>query len=312
MNAMDSKSIEYFLRVVEFGSINKAAGDLNISQPSLSRIVSSLEHEMGTALFTRTQGGVQLTDAGRLLSDRARPLLAQFTLLKDQLGETSGQVALGIPPSWQEVFTSDLIKTIMKDFPGVTLRIHEGVSHMLREHMIAGLLDLCIIPFSSIPLNGYTQTNLVRDPLVLVGHASQMLNPDEPVPLSKLDGIKLVLPGKPNAIRQLIEHSLQRKSLKFKLAMQVDTLALCMNVASQNLAFTVVPACAVANLSDTKDISWSPIKGLYLTWALYENDSRSHSSAVKQCKRALISTLQNSLSQGKWPGAEKVTSGNKF
>lgn len=304
---MDSKSIELFLRVVEFGSINKAAGDLNISQPSLSRIISSLEHEMGTSLFTRTQGGVQLTDAGRLLSDRARPLLSQFALLKEQLGETSGQVALGIPPSWLEVFTSELIKRILIDSPRVTLRIHEGVSHVLREHMIAGLLDLCIIPFASAPLNGYTQTNLVREPLVLVGHKSEHLRPSEPVPLAKLNDIKLVLPGKPNAIRQLIEHSLQRQSFKFKLAMQVDTLALCMNVASQNLAFTVVPACAVVNMKDDHEISWSPIKGLYMTWALFENESRSHSPAVKECKRALLETVHNSLSSGKWIGAEAIS-----
>lgn len=308
---MDSKSIEFFLRVVEFGSINKAAGDLNISQPSLSRVISSLEHEMGTALFTRTQGGVQLTDAGRLLSDRARPLLSQFALLKEQLGETSGQVAFGIPPSWQDVFTSKLINRIMIESPGVTLRIHEGVSHILREHMIAGLLDLCIIPFSNTPLNGYTQTSLVREPLVLVGHKSEKLKPSEPVPLAKLDDIKLVLPGKPNAIRQLIEHSLQRKSLKFKLAMQVDTLTLCMNVASQNLAFTVVPACAVVNIKHDEGISWAPIKGLYLTWALFENDLRSHSPAVKECKKALMETLRDSLSSGNWTGAEKISRAGK-
>lgn len=304
---MDSKSIEFFLRVVEFGSINKAAGDLNISQPSLSRVISSLEHEMGTALFTRTQGGVQLTDAGRLLADRARPLLSQFALLKEQLGETSGQVAFGIPPSWQEVFTSKLINRIMIESPGVTLRIHEGVSHILREHMIAGLLDLCIIPYSNSPLNGYTQTGLVREPLVLVGHKSEKLNPSQPVPLAKLDDIKLVLPGKPNAIRQLIEHSLQRKSMRFKLSMQVDTLTLCMNVASQNLAFTVVPACAVVNIKNDEDISWAPIKGLYLTWSLFENDLRSHSLAVKECKRALLETLRRSLSSGKWTGAERIS-----
>lgn len=304
---MDSKSIEFFLRVVEFGSINKAAGDLSISQPSLSRVISSLEHEMGTALFTRTQGGVQLTDAGRLLADRARPLLSQFALLKEQLGETSGQVAFGIPPSWQEVFTSKLINRIMIESPGVTLRIHEGVSHILREHMIAGLLDLCIIPYSNSPLNGYTQTGLVREPLVLVGHKSEKLNPSQPVPLAKLDDIKLVLPGKPNAIRQLIEHSLQRKSMKFKLSMQVDTLTLCMNVASQNLAFTVVPACAVVNIKNDEDISWAPIKGLYLTWSLFENDLRSHSLAVKECKRALLETLRRSLSSGNWTGAERIS-----
>lgn len=303
---MDSKSIELFLRVAELGSINKAAGDLNISQPSLSRIISSLEHEMGTSLFTRTQGGVQLTDAGSLLSDRARPLLAQFALLKEQLGQTSGQVALGIPPSWQNVFTSEFIKRILLDSPGVTLRVHEGVSHILREHMIAGLLDLCIVPFSSIPLNGYTQTRLVREPLVLVGHESTKLDSSVPIALSRLDGISLVLPGKPNVIRQLIEHSLLRQTLKFKLAMQVDTLSLCLNVARQRLAHTVVPACAVASIGREQNLSWAPIKGCYLTWALFENDARTHSPAVRECKRVIHETLEDSLQSGKWIGAEFV------
>ena len=84
---MDSRLLEYFLRVAELGSINKAAADLHLSQPALSRHVAALEHEMGTKLFNRSQGGVQLTDAGNLLSDRARPLLRQFTMLKAQIGE---------------------------------------------------------------------------------------------------------------------------------------------------------------------------------------------------------------------------------
>lgn len=70
---MESRILEYVMRVAELGSINKAATDLQISQPSLSRHVSSLEAELGVQLFTRTQGGVQLTDAGRLLTERGRP-----------------------------------------------------------------------------------------------------------------------------------------------------------------------------------------------------------------------------------------------
>jgi LysR family transcriptional regulator, nitrogen assimilation regulatory protein len=303
---MDSRSIEYFLRVVEFGSINKAAGDLNISQPSLSRIVSALEHEMGTQLFTRNQGGVQLTDTGRLLADRARPLLAQFDLLKEQLGATSGQVAIGIPPSWQDVVTSAFIRKIFIDAPGVVLRVHEGVSHVLREHMQAGLLDLGILPFAGPATSGYTQTHLVREPLMLVGHKSAKLDWSRPVPMAALDGIKLVLPGKPNALRQLIEHSLQRQSFRFKLAMQVDTLALCLNVASQNLAFTVVPACAVSRPGGDRHIRWAPIRGLYMTWALFENDARTHSPAVRECRRLLLDEVQAALKSGQWLGADAV------
>ena len=57
---METRQIEYFLRIAELGSINKAADDLRMSQPSLSRLISQLEHEIGTALFMRTRRGVHL------------------------------------------------------------------------------------------------------------------------------------------------------------------------------------------------------------------------------------------------------------
>ncbi|MDB5911685.1 MAG: transcriptional regulator, LysR family, partial [Ramlibacter sp.] len=180
---MESRLLEYFLRVGELGSINKAAADLQLSQPALSRHIASVEHEMGTQLFTRTQGGVVLTEAGKLLADRARPLLRQFAILKEQVGEmAAGQVAIGIPTSWQSVFTSPLVERMTQRFPGVTLRVHEAVSNLLRDYMFAGLLDLCVVPFATTPAAGYRQTALVREPLVLVGSKTAGLDPGDPVP----------------------------------------------------------------------------------------------------------------------------------
>ena len=98
---MELRHLEFFLRVSELGSINRAASTLSLSQPALSRYIAALEHEMGTPLFSRTQGGVKLTDAGKLLHERVRPLLRQFQVLKEQVGEeAAGQVAVGLPPAW--------------------------------------------------------------------------------------------------------------------------------------------------------------------------------------------------------------------
>ena len=122
---MDSRLLEYFLRVAELGSINKASADLQLSQPALSRHIAALEHELGTRLFTRTQGGVVLTEGGKLLADRARPLLRQFAMVKEQVGEmAAGQLSIGIPPSWQHVFTSPFVERMVAEVPGVTLRVH--------------------------------------------------------------------------------------------------------------------------------------------------------------------------------------------
>ena len=66
--------------------------------------------------------------------------------LKEQVGEkATGQLAIGIPPSWHGVFTSEFAARMVKELPGITLRVYEGVSNVLRDYMLAGLLDLCIV-----------------------------------------------------------------------------------------------------------------------------------------------------------------------
>ena len=305
---VDSRLLEYFLRVAELGSINKAAADLQLSQPALSRHIAALEHEMGTRLFTRSQGGVVLTDGGKLLADRARPLLRQFAVLKEQVGEmAAGQVAMGIPPSWQSVFTVPLVARMVAQFPGVALRVHEGVSHVLRDAMFAGLLDLCIVPFATTPAAGYRQTALVREPLVLVGNTAAGLRPDEPTPVSRLDGVGLVMPGRPNVLRTLVEHTLARKGMAFKLAVETDTLTLCLDLARRGVGHTVVPACALHAHRLGQGISWSPVRGLAVTWALCENQARTHSQAVREARRLVFETVADALAAPDWLGAEAAS-----
>ncbi len=307
LEQMDLILFEYFLRVAELGSINRAAADLNLSQPALSRHIARLEHELACELFVRSQGGVSLTDAGQLLADRARPLLRQFTVLKQQVGDkAAGQLSVGIPPSWQRIFTSAFVKNLATQYPGIALRIYEGVSNILRDNMMAGLLDLCIVPFDDSLTRGYRQTSLVREPLVLVCRKDVALRPDVPVSLAYIDGIKLILPARPNAIRIQLEHALTRKGMSFVLAVEPDTLGLCMDLTLQGLGSTVMPACALYQFPRANELSWAPIRGQVMTWALFENLSRSHSQAVREARRIVLSTIADSLSCNLWFGGESV------
>jgi LysR family nitrogen assimilation transcriptional regulator len=305
---MESRLLEYFLRVAELGSINKAAADLQVSQPALSRHIASVEHEMGTQLFTRTQGGVVLTDAGKLLADRARPLLRQFAILKEQVGEmAAGQVAIGIPTSWQHVFTSPLVEKMTERFPGVTMRVHEAVSNVLRDYMFAGLLDLCVVPFATTPAAGYRQTPLVREPLVLVGNKDSGLDPGEAVAVTRLEGLKLVLPSRPNVLRAQVEHTLARKGMSFRVLVETDTLTLCLDLARRGVGYTVVPACAVHYARFSEVITWAPLRGMYMSWALCENQARTHSPAVREGRRLVFETVAAALASKAWYGAESAS-----
>src|SRR5690606_977448 len=130
-------------------------------------------------------GGVHLTESGKLLFDRLRPLLRQFSYLKEEVGtKAAGRLTIGTPPSWESIFTAPFVEHLLKAQPGAKLRVYEGVSNVLRDYMYAGLLDLCVSTFNATVPSGFTQTKLMREPLVLIGDAQQALRSSESIPIS--------------------------------------------------------------------------------------------------------------------------------
>lgn len=304
---MDIRLLEFFLRVAEVGSINKTAAALHISQPALSRLIATLEHEMGVPLFLRSQGGVRLTEAGSLLADRARPLLRQFSVLKEDVGEqAAGHLAVGTPPAWQHVFTSHFVERLVALHPKVRLRIYEGMSNVLREQMFAGSLDIAIVPFDPSPPLGYQQRSMLREPMLLVGSADEGLRVDHPVNLSYLDGRSLVLGARPNVARAQIERAMARRGMNFKLAVETDTLTLSLELAQRGVGFAVVPSSSLPGRAPASGISWAPIIGQSVTWAMCENSARTHSQAVREGAKLVHDRVIEVLRLNIWPGAEAV------
>ena len=228
---VEARVLEYFLRVVEHGSINRAAEELRLSQPSLSRWLNMLEHEIGTQLLIRTRRGVSLTDAGSLLVERARPILRQLDLLRQEIGEKGKtELAIGLPLSMQRLVTIPFVEQLSKAEPNVTLRIHEGINNALRKWMEEGQLDVAIMTnLEHAPANFETMP-LMREQLVLVGDRHSRLRMDTPVPLSRLGIAHMILPGRPNVIRAYVENAVKRAGQTFRNRIEAETLTLCLEL----------------------------------------------------------------------------------
>src|SRR5690349_10313297 len=99
MPQVDLGSLQVFVRVAELGSISKAAFSLGTSQPTVSRIVSELEQELGGDLFYRTGRGVSLSELGEMILHRARGLInsaQQMTADAQDFGKApAGNVCVG-------------------------------------------------------------------------------------------------------------------------------------------------------------------------------------------------------------------------
>jgi len=306
---MDPKLLEYFVRVAEIKSMNRAALVLNISQPQLSRYIAALEHEAGTELFVRGQRGVTLTMSGQLLAERVKPILQQINALQEELGRATTELAvLGMPAVLREVVTGPVIAALVKAHPQLQLRVYEGLSNAIKGWLHNGLVDVGMVAFEAELTPPFVQTPLVREPLLLIGDADCGLSADSPVKLDELGEFKFVLAGKPNLLRHIVEAGMRRRGIAFKSVVEAESSSLALELVRQGLGCTVLPLSAIHLSPLLSSYRWAPVSGLSITWALTVNEGRKSSQGVRHVCEGFQDFVRNLVVRGDWPGAELVGS----
>jgi DNA-binding transcriptional LysR family regulator len=146
---MELRHLRYFIAVGENLHFGRAAEQLHISQPPLSRQIQQLEEELGVALFARTNRRVELTSAGRQLLAEAKPLLAQFENLKVQVGETAagrlGKLAIGFISVADYHVLPSLLREFQSRYPNVILNLREATTDMQLNALRDGDIDIGIV-----------------------------------------------------------------------------------------------------------------------------------------------------------------------
>jgi LysR family transcriptional regulator, nitrogen assimilation regulatory protein len=305
---METRQIEYFLRIAELGSINKAADDLRMSQPSLSRLISQLEHEIGTALFMRTRRGVHLTDAGQLLAERARPILRDLFKLRDEVGQRGlNQFNIALPFAFHRMVTLPFAELILRQMPETKLRIFEGVNHSIRHWIELGTVDAAVTAATESTPSTFSASPLLQEQLVLVGSRAAGLRLNTPVPLSSLGATRLIMPSRPNVISAFVENAVRRRGYQYKTVLEAETLSLCIELCKRGLGFTVMTYSAICAQLD--ELSAAPIKTLSLTWSLYVNQARAYTPSTQSMIRLFATHVDDTIKSGGWQFARSLRDG---
>lgn len=304
---MEARLLDFFLRTLELGSINRAAAELSLSQPALSRWLSILERQIGQPLLIRTRQGIRPTDAGELLADRARPILRQLNALRDEIGEkTSAQVALGMPSSMQQLITAPFAYRMARENPHISVRVYEGLNNDLRRWMEQGVVDAAVMLSTEHAPDAFNMMPLICEQLVLIGDKSAGLQLDTPVPISRVGAVEIILPGRPKSVRAHVENALHRVGLRYRSRFEAETPSLCLELTKRGLGFTVMPYCALHGRPDVGEFSAAPIRNLKVIWALYVNHSREYSVAVRALNTKLAAFINSQIASGLWPFAQAM------
>ncbi len=124
MTCLDIKHLHYFLEVSHTESFTQAAENLYITQSALSRVIKTLEDDLGVPLFHRSKRKVTLTEAGTVLQKHALTIKQQMTELEKEMDQLrtlkTGHIRIGLPTVVNSFFFSQLIADFHQDYPGVT------------------------------------------------------------------------------------------------------------------------------------------------------------------------------------------------
>lgn len=146
---MEIKNLRYFLAVAREENMSKAAEQLHVSQPTLSKTLKALEEELGKKLFIRHSFSISLTDEGVLLRDRAQDLVAMSDKIEQEFSSlddiTGGDIYFGLAESYQIRYLAREIYKLKEKYPNFTYHITSGDTEQVTEKLDKGILDFAVL-----------------------------------------------------------------------------------------------------------------------------------------------------------------------
>ena len=311
---MELRQLRYFVRIVELGSMSRAALDLDMVQSALSQQISRLESELSTRLLQRTPRGVIPTEAGQAFFHQAQLTLrhAQQAIHAAQQARLSGAVSMGLSPTIANVLGLPLMRAMRERYPDVRLHMVSALSGHLTSLLNARQLDLAIL-FDTQSARRWSVLPLLEERLFLIQSRQQPVAPqithDTPINLQQLQQVPLILPSGSHGLRSSIMASFSSAGFQSQMAMEIDSLTLLMEAVDAGMGATVQPWSAVGMYRDAADrFQWSQIAddSVRRKAALCSLSDDELSPAALAARVVLMDCARQLVKSGDWVGATLI------
>jgi LysR family tcuABC transcriptional regulator len=306
---MELRQMRYFVRVVELGSMGRAATELGLVTSALSQQISRLESELSTRLLQRTSTGVRPTDAGLAFLRQAQLALrhADDAMQAARQARLSGHVSVGLASSTAGVLAMPLLAAVQERYPGVRIHLVEALSGELGAMLNARRLDLAVV-FETESARRWSVTPLLDETLYVMGrdtlpHMQDLLKGPR-VRLRALAQLPLVLPTGSHGLRAVVSAVFARAKIEPRVVLEVDGLASLMAAVREGLAATIQPGSAMLKLEPGAvaciEIADRDVRRRSLLASLSDDELSPAGLAVRVTLREVARTL---VTEGRWPGA---------
>jgi LysR family transcriptional regulator, nitrogen assimilation regulatory protein len=242
---MNLRRLQYFVKIVDVGSLTQAADILHIAQPALSQQLATLEGEVHQQLLLRTKRGVTPTEAGRVLYRHAQLILRQCEQaqveMQDASQQLTGAVAVGLAPGTAAASLAvPLLRAVRTRHPGILLYLNETYGTTLSELVMNGRMDMAVLYGGRVAVHGLSFLQLLKERLCLVGPVD-MEAPSGDVPLRQLVDTDLFLARPYNVVRRMVDEAFGGLGMTAQVVAEVESASTLTEVIQEGLGATILP-----------------------------------------------------------------------
>ncbi|MCT7667779.1 LysR family transcriptional regulator [Shinella kummerowiae] len=266
---MNLRQLRYFAQTVEAGNITRAAEQLYVAQPALGLQIRQLEEELGVPLLIRHSRGVTATEVGKILYDRAREVLRQVDLIKQEVmthkGTAAESITLGLTPGLGKLFGAGLMVRVRDDMQGVSLSVVEEMSFVLIDAIERDEVHLALA-YEVPERPGLARVPLFEEELLFV--TSDM---SEPGPIALTDVLKqpMVLAGERDHVYQLVMQAAEKLGIEPIIGFEASSVSIMKSLVVEGSAVSIMPYGSVIGELQRGELAGRKIADGQLVRTLY-------------------------------------------
>ncbi|WP_210484476.1 LysR family transcriptional regulator [Microvirga antarctica] len=311
---MDLRELQYFCAVVELQSFSKASQSLRIAQSAISRQVQKLEARLGVELLVRSASGIEMTDAGRLLFERATTILRQVEETRNDILARSlspvGELSIGVPPGAGALIVPPLLRQSKHMFPNVRLKIIEGMGEALTDRLKQSSVSIGLI-YDPKPSRELLAEPLLVERVHVFGLPGSRCSQPGPMGIEDVVELPLIIHSRPHYIRTLLDDATAEAGLRLSVAYEVDSLSVIRSLVQQKEGYGVLtPAAAQGLPGDTKFVSKRIMtSGMSLTLCVVRRVEQKRSLISQEITKLIKDETRRLIETEVWPASPAYVGG---
>jgi DNA-binding transcriptional LysR family regulator len=284
--------LRLFAAVVDQGGFTKAASTLNLSQPAISKSLKELEDGLQLSLIDRSARSVTLTEAGRLLYERARELFGVERVAERELRELRGLkrgvLRVGASTTIATYFLPPVLGRFHLRHPRVRIRASSANTRTILRHLLESKIDLALVEGPVL----HPRVRVIPwrdDELVVIAPPDHHLVGRGSVAAADLAGEQFLVRERGSGTREVTEVSLALRGVQLKNTMQVGGTEVMKQAVAAGLGLAIVSRAAAADQLALGRIAELKVDDLVIrrTLTQLKLHDRASSAAVRELETLL-------------------------